>query len=54
MSEAGEEGEQRVGGAVAARFDVERSGAFQGSLLDGHVAVQVNPSGGGDVLVAEP
>ncbi len=53
-SEPGEEGEQGVGGPVAAGLDVEGPSTFERSFLDGQVAVEVNASGGRYVLVTEP
>ena len=48
-----EEGQQRVGGPVAAGRDAGWRGAGEGALLDGEVGVQVN-LGGAELLVAEP
>ena len=53
-SKPGEEREQGVGGPVAAGLDVEGPSAFERPLLDGHVAVEVNPGGGRYVLMSEP
>ena len=53
-SKLGVEGEQGVGWPVATGLYVEGPSAFERSLFDGHVAVEVNSGGSGYVLVAEP
>ena len=53
-SEASEKGEQRVGRPIAPWLHVKRSGALERTLLDGEVAVEINPCGSCHVLVSQP
>ena len=54
VSEVSEEGEEWVGGAVAAGFEVARPGPVECFLFDGHVAVEVDAVGGAGLFMSEP